>query len=741
VRLRNFVLSITLGTAITIGLVVALSLCAAPAEAQLSPASAAPALDHSDAISVALNYLKGQQLPNGSFNDDEFTTVRAVIAVAAARRPIRSMTSVSGYTPLDYLASRAITYTHAQTGTGPLKPGTAGQLAVAVVAGGGAPYNFGGMNIVHELTGTYNAATGAYSTTAVPASIVNQPWAVLGLAAVQETVPVSATDYLISLQNADGGWGFPGWGSDADTTAQVLQALIASGNAGPTHAKVLEGLDYLRSAQLDSGGWGWGSPSADSTAAAIQALVAAGYTPVTESWAHLPNPHTALLDLQQADGSFSGYVVVLSTADAIPGLAEAPLPILGRVQRANRALTWMKELQNPDGSWPTGGYGHPAGPTCDVVLSVAAAGFDPYTLRHSGGVTSVMDYLSATAAAFVNTSPDSAGKLAIAVEAAGGDAHDLGGVNIVHVLTSTWYSPTLGAFGDANNSWHQAFGILGLATAGETVPTSATQTLVDLQNLDGSWTDAWGFDKPGSTGLVLQALIAAGVPDTDTIIVSGTSSLRNEQNARGSWDAFGSPSANSTAYAMQGLLAAGEDLVADRWLRDGHGPYDALAALQKPDGPFTLGTDDDFFSTRQAVPALLGAYYPLVPGTLKPFTGVHRGPDPDRMVAAPPRAEWGDSLDVIIPLGSDLDADGSVELDWRVSGETAWVTNTTVHRGDGFYTAVLPLTLPVACEFQATFTDQDGVQYGAEIADTVVLSSTLEPIYTYLPFVIESQSL
>ncbi|MCK4472298.1 MAG: hypothetical protein KAW49_10980, partial [Anaerolineae bacterium] len=104
--------------------------------------------------------------------------------------------------------------------------------------------------------------------------------------------------------------------------------------------------------------------------------------------------------------------------------------------------------------------------------------------------------------------------------------------------------------------------------------------------------------------------------------------------------------------------------------------------------------------------------------------------------ACPPRATWGNSVDVIVPFGSDLDADGSVTLDWRVSGETSWVT-TTVHPADGYYTATLPVTVPVAYEFQATFTDPDEVQYGSEITDTVVLSSTLEPHNIYLPLVLK----
>ena len=744
-RLRNLVLSITLGAAITLGLIVALSFHAAPAEAQPAPAQAAPTIDHSDAISEALAYLQTKQLPNGGLEcwtpgeADDFTTIKTVIAVAAARRPISFLTSISDTTPLDYLATRAVTYTHAETGTGKLFPGRAGMLAVAVVAGSENPYSFGGMNIINELTATYNAATGAYSTTAQQgyssgaAGTTNQLWAILGLAAAQETVPVSATDFLIGLQEADGsgGWGY-GFGGDVDTTALALQALLASGNAEPTHAKVQEGLDFLRNAQADSGGWeSWGALSADSTAAAIQALVAAGYTPATESWAHSPNPHTALTGLQAGDGSFSGNA--LGTAHAIAGLAEAPLPVFGREQRANRALTWMNEQQNTDGSW-SGWIGPDPGATCDAVLAYAAAGFDPNTVAASGSLVSAMDYLSSTASSYVTKSADSAGKLALAVEAAGGDAHAFGGVDIVHVLTDTWYSPTLGAFGVPTNTWHQAFAILGLAAAGEPTPVSATQTLTGLQQSDGGWKydfGPWSFTSdPDSTGIAMQALIAAGVLPADTSVASGTLYLQNQQDSQGSWGSWGSPSANSTAYAMQGLLAAGEDLLADKWLKDGHTPYDALIAFQKSDGPFASGGTDSGLATWQAVPALLGVHNPFS-HTLTPFVTVYRGPDPDRMLACAPRASWGNSVDVIIPFGSDLDSDGSVTLDWRVSGASSWTTGTAVYRADGYYTATLPLTAPVAYEFQSTFADPDGVQHGP------VMSSTLEPYTVYLALVLK----
>jgi len=742
-RLRNLVLTITLGAAIVIGLLVALSLYAAPAEAQPAPAPAAPTIDHSEAISKALAYLQTKQLPNGGIEGwspgvaDDFTTIKTVIAVAAARRPVSFLTSVSDTTPLDYLAARAVTYTHDTTGT--LFPGRAGMLAVAVVAGDDDPYNFGGMNIINELTATYHAATGAYSTTAQQgwtsgaAGTINQLWAILGLAAAQETVPISATDFLIGLQEPDGGWGWGAGYGDVDTTALVLQALIASGNVGPADTKVQEGLAFLRNGQADSGGWeSWGSLSADSTAAAIQAIVAAGYAPATESWAAANgNPHTALTGLQAADGSFGGNA--LGTAHAIAGLAEAPLPIFGRGRRANRALAWMNEQQNADGSW-SGWLGPDPGMTCDAVLAFAAAGYDPDSVTAAGSVTSAMDYLSSTASSYVNNGPDAAGKLAVAVEAAGEDAHDFGGVDIVHVLTSTYYSPTLGAFGVPTNTWHQAFAILGLVAAGETIPASATQTLTGLQQSDGGWKydlspAPWNTTTPDSTGLALQALIAAGVPPSDTSVVSGTAFLRSQQDAQGGWS-----NANSTAYAMQGLLAAGEDLIADWSSDDGHSPYDALAAYQKPDGPFVWAWSwpgDNTLATAQAVPALLGKANPFTgTGVLSPFVAVQRGPDPDRTVACAPRATWGDSVDVIVPFGSDLDLDGAVALDWRASGG-AWVTGTTLHRADGYYTATLPLTNPLVYEFRATFTDPDGVQSGP------TTSSTLEPRYIYLPLVLK----
>jgi hypothetical protein len=639
----------------------------------------------------------------------------------------------SNETMVDFLAANGVTYTHEVTGTTSmyLKPGEAGVLLTAISAASKDPTSFGGMDLIAQLNDTYNPATGAYSTTYQAASGLNQAWAILGLAAAGRSVPVTATDYLEGLQAGDGTWAAHGM-SDPDTTALAVVALIGSGNVQPDDQSVQKALDYFRNSQLPSGGWRpwWDTDpaNANTTGWVIQALVAAGYTPATESWAASPDPHDALASLQQADGRIGGaYANAHSTTEAVFGLTEQPLYFLSREHRALRALTWMNEQQNADGSW-SGWSGPDPGATCDAALAYAAAGYDPDSVMAAGSITSAMDYLSSTASVFADKDAASAGKLALVVEAAGGDAHSFGGIDIVHILTDTWYSPTLGAFDEANNSWHQTFAMLGLAAAGETIPVSATQTLIDLQNTDGSWTDAWGFDKPGSTGLALQALVAAGVPVTDTSVVSGVLSLQNEQNIQGSWDAFGSPSPNSTAYAMQGLLAAGEDLESAAWLKDGHSPYDALAAMQKVDGPFALGGIDNGLATWQAVPALLGQAYPLAGGGLAAFEGINRGPDPDRIVVATPRASLGDSVDLIVPFGSDLDRNAVVTLAWRLDGG-AWQT-TTLQRAEGAFTATIPTHDNGAYDLQATFSDAGGVQGDSVVTATgaITIRQSLVPL-------------
>lgn len=876
---RRIALSMVLGSAAVLSLLLVLGITAS-VQAQPAPAPAAPELDQSDVISDALAYLGTQQLPSGGFPGftpgvaDEFGTIKVVFALAADHRPVDFLTSGSGNTALDYLEAQAFTYTRDITGT--LFPGRAGMLAAAVVAGNESPHEFGlyptghvsagqPIDLVAELWDTYNPATGAYSSTAQQgyssgaAGTTNQYWALIGLAAAQEQVPVTATNFLLGLQEADGGWGY-GFGGDMDTTAHVLQALLASGNVTPTHTEIQEGLDFLRAQQNDQGSWdGWAGPSADTTAAAIQSLVAVGYTPATESWAveSEGNPQTALAAMQAPDGSFSGNA--LGTAHAIAGLAEAPLPILGAEGMAHRALSWLAEQQEDNG-----GFGGTSA-TADIVIAFGAAGIDANTVQSTMG-NSPIDFL-VTQVPTYNGDGGEMGKLVLAAVASGEDPHDFGGYDLVISLTEH-ISPT-GQFGTSNGFRH-ALGMLGLAAADGTVPPTVTQWLKDQQLPNGGWGWAGSPADTDTTAIAAQALIAAGEPLASTPVVSAVNYLRSIQGDDAGFcysPVWGTDSsADSTAYAVQALLAAGEDL--SDWTKNGRTPLEALRTFQKSDGAFVYQWDnlfldpvDNAIATYHSVPALLGQPNPIMPpipddgmnhagmvvdyadgtyetacaafitdtitgqelmdlsgipysesggfltsirdvtptgtfywsywyqhpvtrawqfhsqgfassviadgdvdgwhlvdwtvpstppginpslesicGVVEPFTPVYRGPDPDRTVAAEVRASWGHSVDVVIPFGSDLNEDGTVNLAWREVGETGWtaVDGGDVHRADGYYTATLPLSLGADYEFQAMLEDPDQVQFGTQISSTIELPVvTLESQTIYLPIIVK----
>lgn len=723
-----------------------------------------PTYDNDAAIDRALAYLATQQdasggiISAGTYNPDNSpdpgTTCRVVLAVVAAGRPADSL-QAGGNTMIDYLSAQASDYIYDDQGR--VFPSRAGILLAAVVAAGEDPTSFAGINLVETMQSTYHASgdnAGTYSTDAAEGftsgapGVVNQFWAIFGLSAAGEPIPPAATDYYLTSQAADGGWGFSS-SSDLDSTAYVVVGLLASGNVSPEDAAIQDALAFFRTQQLPGGGWksAWDTTTnANTTGWVINALVAAGFTPPTKSWSHLQgDPREALLALQQSSGENEGaiggdYTNALSTVDSLFGLIDQPLTFLSSSKRANATLGWLNEQQNSDGSWSS--WGSPsAGATIDALLAYTAAGYDPATVKAGGSNVSPVDYLETQASTYSSGSAASAGKLALAVASVGQDPRSFNGVDLVDVLSDTLAydnSSDLWYYGTITNTYDQSYAILGLLAAGE-VPsaTMVVTTLVDLQDdTSGGWKyddGMWSAVSPDDTGLALQALAAVRSRITDTVTINtidtsmaaGVGYLAENQQTNGGWSSWGTPNSDSTAYAIQGLLAAGEDPSASPWVQQGHTPYDALRSFQKPDGPFVYAWDyptDNLMSSSKAVPALLGVHLAMTPtevmtpGALIDFVApTSRGADPDRMLVAHPRASWGSSgLDLVLPFGSDMNGDGAVtEIAWRpIIGATGWTTSTTFTRLTGYYTATATdgITSSMSYEVRATFQDPDGVQ-------------------------------
>jgi hypothetical protein len=182
-----------------------------------------------------------------------------------------------------------------------------------------------------EATGIYTGGFGAGG--AGP-----QSWAMMGSAALSETIPSGAVDQLKSTINADGGWGWVAGSSDTNGTSLALQALVAAGES-LSGTEVISGLAYLDAAQNSDGGFPYDPASltttesdANSTAYVVQALMATGQDPFTGTWLISDtHPISYLLSLQLADGSFEWQAGSgtnqLATEQAIPALLGRPYPL------------------------------------------------------------------------------------------------------------------------------------------------------------------------------------------------------------------------------------------------------------------------------------------------------------------------------------------------------------------------------------------------------------------------------
>ncbi len=165
-----------------------------------------------------------------------------------------------------------------------------------------------------------------------------------------------------------------------------------------------------------------------------------------------------------------------------------------------------------------------------------------------------------------------------------------------------------------------AFAIFALRAVGHSARLGAIHDaagwLERQQNGDGGF----GFGAGGSrsdvddTGAALQALAAAGARDRG-VLSRATSYLTRSQNLDGGFpQQFGGESnAQSTAWAVQGLLAVGRDPASLR-RRGSRSPVAYLESLIAPDGSVRYSrtsAQTPVWVTAQALIALAGKTFPV----------------------------------------------------------------------------------------------------------------------------------
>ena len=151
-------------------------------------------------------------------------------------------------------------------------------------------------------------------------------WTILALRQAGEPVPPALVQALLAVQHRSGGWSWlRGGAPDSNDTAAAIQALRAAGVRGKP---IQRAVAFLRRHQNRDGGFELtldrGS-DAPSTAWAIQALLAAGAEPSAAAFAYLRR-------LQRQDGSVSYSVrydssPIWTTAQVVPALARRSFPL------------------------------------------------------------------------------------------------------------------------------------------------------------------------------------------------------------------------------------------------------------------------------------------------------------------------------------------------------------------------------------------------------------------------------
>ncbi|HEY5260613.1 MAG TPA: prenyltransferase/squalene oxidase repeat-containing protein, partial [Solirubrobacteraceae bacterium] len=249
------------------------------------------------------------------------------------------------------------------------------------------------------------------------------------------------------------------------------------------------------------------------------------------------------------------------------------------------------------------------------AIGLAAAGRDPLEVRHAGH--SVLDAIRGEASTIEGAGDVE--RTILALHACGVPASDFPGESLLGRLLRERASD--GSFNHLVNI--TAFAIFALRVAGNTADNSivdaAGRWLAAQQDSDGGF----GFGERGGgedvddTAAALQGVIDASGQHASPVVSRAVAYLRRAQNPDGGFpqQPGGESNAQSTAWAVQGLDAAGQDVNAFK--RAGsRSPLAYLDSLVAPNGSVRYSrtsAQSPVWVTAEALTALAGRPFPVGP--------------------------------------------------------------------------------------------------------------------------------
>jgi hypothetical protein len=300
----------------------------------------------------------------------------------------------------------------------------------------------------------------------------------------------------------------------------------------------------------------------------------------------------------------------------MPALA-SPYPYNPTDTEVASALDYLHDQQADDGS--IGGFG----PSAWGTMAIAAAGEDPHDWK-VGGNPSIVDYLAANAGN-ASSATDYA-RMILAIVAADEDPTNFGGRDFINLLKEQYSS---GQIGDVSLLNDDFWGVMALISAGESpsseIVANSVAFIKNNQNNDGGW--SWGVGQDSDvddTVSAIMALIAAGESSSSSVITNGLAYIKSQQADNGGFLSWGATNADTDSWAIDAIVAAGQDPTSADWTKNGNTPADDLLSFQQGDGSFYWQSDTPGMSvpktTAYAIPALLGEPYPVK--VLEPEEGV-----------------------------------------------------------------------------------------------------------------------
>lgn len=140
------------------------------------------------------------------------------------------------------------------------------------------------------------------------------------------------------------------------------------------------------------------------------------------------------------------------------------------------------------------------------------------------------------------------------------------------------------------------WGIISLYAAGEEIPRAeqALQWLVNHQNNDGGFSidSRLAFSDVDMTAMAIIAMACLGKDKSFPPVEKALAYLREQQNADGTFGAWGTASAESCAQVVQSLVILGIDPTGDEWTRGGGNPVTGLLSFRLPEAHSPTARND-----------------------------------------------------------------------------------------------------------------------------------------------------